>query len=110
LESYFPRKGKAFLVIGCSSDKDIGGIARELGPYFDYVLVTRSRHPRAMPEDLIAREFPTAVVEKMPAVADALGRSLLLAQEDDIICVTGSLYVVGEALEATKTIGRSQTG
>ncbi len=110
LESYFPRKGKAFLVIGCSSDKDIGGIARELGPYFDYVLVTRSRHPRAMPEDLIAREFPTAVVEKMPAVADALGRSLLLAQEDGIICVTGSLYVVGEALEATKTIGRSQTG
>lgn len=110
LESYFPKKGRAFLIFGCSSDKDIGAMARELNPYFDYVFVTRSRHPRAMSPEIIGREFSGTAIEETSSVTDALMRSLFLADEDDLVCVAGSLYVVGEALEAAKAMGLFRTG
>lgn len=30
-------------------------------------------------------------------VSDAIEKSLQIAQEDDVICITGSLYTVGDA-------------
>jgi len=89
------------LVIGASLDKDIAGIVSELVPLFDKVIVTRSRHPRAMAPAPIVAEFTKHRVEPQVVdnVAQALSLALTLAGERDIICVTGSLFVVGEAIE-----------
>ena len=100
LEQYF-NFDQAILVIGVSSDKDIAGIVSELFPLFDKVIVTRSRHPRAMAPAPIVAEFArhrmeTQVVETVP---EALSLALALAGDRDIICVAGSLFVVGEAIE-----------
>jgi dihydrofolate synthase/folylpolyglutamate synthase len=104
LRDYFNRQpaGQAILVFGTSVDKDLAGIVAALSPYFSRVIVTRSRHPRAMAGAPVEAEFSRygLEVEGAASVAGALKRALALAGEEDIICVTGSLFVVGEAIEA----------
>ena len=91
----------AILVIGASCDKDIAGIISELYPIFDRVFVTRSRHPRAMATEIIVAEFRKHGVEarSVETVPEALSLALVMARERDFICVTGSLFVVGEAID-----------
>jgi dihydrofolate synthase/folylpolyglutamate synthase len=92
---------RAILVIGASLDKDIASIISELLPLFNKVIVTHSQHPRAMAPASIVAELAKHGVEPkvVDDVADALSLALTLAKEKDIICVTGSLFVVGEAIE-----------
>jgi len=100
IEQYFDFD-RAILVIGASCDKDIVGIVSELFPLFDRVIVTRSRHPRAMATVPLVAEFArhgvkAQVVEDVPS---ALSQALALAGDRDLLCVAGSLFVVGEAME-----------
>ncbi len=92
---------RAILVIGASLDKDIAGIVSELTPLFDKVIVTRSRHPRAMAPAPIAAEFARCGVEAQVVedVPSAVSLALTQARAQDLICVAGSLFVVGEAIE-----------
>jgi len=92
---------RAFLVMGLSADKDMAGIVSELAPIFDEVIITRSRHPRAMAPAPLAAEFAkcgvkTQVVEDVPA---ALSLALSKAGTGDLICAAGSLFVVAEVME-----------
>ncbi len=91
----------AILVIGTSFDKDIAGIVSELYPIFDRVIVTHSRHPRAMATEIIMAEFRKHGVEarSVGTVPEAVSLALTTAGERDLVCVTGSLFVVGEAIE-----------
>jgi len=99
---------RAILVIGVSSDKDVAGIISELMPVFDKVIVTRSRHPRAMGlEQLIAAFRRYGVeVQAIEAVSEALSLALSMAGARDLVCVAGSLFVVGEAIEQAKIQNR----
>lgn len=113
IEKYFPRKGspqdknklalvdKRTLIIGTSSDKDNAGIVAGLYPAFDRVIVTRSRHPRATSTEHLAAEFAKHGVkaEAAESVAQALALALEHAGKNDLVCATGSLFVVGEVLE-----------
>jgi dihydrofolate synthase/folylpolyglutamate synthase len=58
--------------------------------------------PRAQPADVVARAALLLGVDAEPtaSVAEALDRARELASEDDLIIVTGSLYVVGAARAA----------
>jgi dihydrofolate synthase/folylpolyglutamate synthase len=92
---------RAILVMGASEDKDVAGIISELVPLFDKVIVTRSRHPRAMGlEQLIAAFRRCGVeVQAVEAVPEALSLALSMAGGRDLVCVSGSLFVVAEAME-----------
>lgn len=92
---------RAILVMGASWDKDVAGIISELVPLFDKVIVTRSRHPRAMAlEELIAVFRKCGVeVQAVEAVSEALSLALSMAGAGDLVCVAGSLFVVAEAME-----------
>ncbi len=100
LKQYFDFD-RAILVMGASSDKNIAGVVSELFPLFDKVIVTRSRHPRAMAPALLRDEFARHGVEAEIAddIPAALSRAASLAHDRDLICVTGSLFVVAEAIE-----------
>ncbi len=99
--------GRAILVIGVSVDKDLAGIVRELSPLFETVVATRSRHPRAMGTAPVVAEFGRYGIEARAAetVPQALALALSLADEDAFICITGSLFVVGEAIEQQTGMG-----
>ena len=102
LRKYF-KFDKTILIIGLSSDKDLSGIVAELAPTFDKVIVTRSIHPRAMAAAPIVAEFKKYGIEAEQAddVSIALSLALKLAGAGDMICVTGSLFVVAGAIEQT---------
>jgi len=98
--------------MGASYDKDIAGVISELFPLFDKVIVTRSRHPRAMAPAPIVAEFAshgveTQVVDDVPS---ALSLALNMAGAQDLICVTGSLFVVAEAIEQTNRLSERSKG
>jgi dihydrofolate synthase/folylpolyglutamate synthase len=67
----------------------------------DAVVTTAAHSPRAIdPETLAARvrEATQATVYSAPDVASAVARAVSLAGPRDLVCATGSLYLVAEAL------------
>ncbi|HEY32633.1 MAG TPA: bifunctional folylpolyglutamate synthase/dihydrofolate synthase [Dehalococcoidia bacterium] len=91
----------AILIVGLSADKDLSGVVSELVPFFDRVIVTRSVHPRAMATAPIVAEFARHGVEAAETddISIALPLALGWAGDRDLICVTGSLFVVAGAIE-----------
>ena len=100
IKAYFSYK-RIFLVFGTSCDKDIPGIINELVALSPQVIVTRTAHSRAAPLSTLAAEFGKRGIEPeiRETVAEAISRALYLADRTDIICVIGSLFVAGEALD-----------
>ena len=100
IKAYFSYK-RIFLVFGTSCDKDIPGIVNELVTLSPQVIVTRTAHSRAAPLSTLAAEFTKQGIEPETeeTVSEAISRALSLADRTDIICVTGSLFVVAEALD-----------
>ncbi|HEY48766.1 MAG TPA: bifunctional folylpolyglutamate synthase/dihydrofolate synthase [Dehalococcoidia bacterium] len=103
LEQYF-HFYRLILIIGASADKDVGGVAAELAPLASSVLATRSRHPRATSPGAVAEVFARLGLrpEVTESVAEALAKALGQAGKRDLICATGSLFLVGEVIEYTK--------
>ena len=97
---------EAVLVVGVSADKNVDDIASELLPLASTVILTKSRHMRAAAPADIADAFtrPDIIVETTGSVKEALDRAREIASEEDLICATGSLFVVGEAIEAVKRV------
>jgi dihydrofolate synthase/folylpolyglutamate synthase len=100
IKTYFAHK-RIFLVFGTSCDKDIPGIINELVLLSPQVIITQASHSRAAPLSTLAAEFTKRGIEPETGetVAQALSRALSLADKTNVICVTGSLFVVAEALD-----------
>ncbi len=88
-------------MIGTSRDKDIAGIVDGLLPLNAKVIVTRSRNPRAADTSALRNEFSRRGVKANEAetVESAVALALSEANPRDLVCVTGSLFVVAEAIE-----------
>jgi len=100
IKTYF-NYDKNFLILGVSCDKDISGIVKELISLSPQIVVTRSSHPRAASPLILAAEFAKwgSNPRVTETVTQALSQTLSIAKERDLICVTGSLFVVAEALD-----------
>jgi dihydrofolate synthase/folylpolyglutamate synthase len=92
---------RCFVIFGTSCDKDIPGMAGELKSLADTVIVTTSSHPRAASASTLTQEFTRLdiKVEVIESVSKALSKALAVAQKTDLILVTGSLFVVAEAID-----------
>ena len=90
------------LVFGVMRDKAVTEIAEIVFPLAERVIATRADNPRsASPEEIREAAAHTgAQVETSPTVAGALARAAQLVERNGIVVVTGSIYVVGEALNA----------
>lgn len=86
-------------VFGISNDKDIKGVSKELSMYSDIALLTRSRSERAEDPSRLREFFPKVLTETTDSVQEALRVGIKMARPEDLVLVTGSLYVVGEAME-----------
>ena len=87
-------------IFGCNADKDVRGMLTELQYGADKVIFTRSNSPKAVfPTDLA--EMYTEICGKMCQTAMTLREALRIARcavtREDLICVTGSFYLVGQA-------------
>lgn len=90
---------RVILVIGILADKDWQGIIAELAPLASEVIVTKPHYSRALDSRVLAAEFRKkhAAVQTTDTVEDALARAVKIASLADLILITGSLYVVGDA-------------
>ena len=89
------------LIVGASADKDIAGIVKELAYLPGTVIATRSRHPRAVAPARLVAEFSRWGIAPLVAedVAAAVELALARAAPGDLICATGSLFIVAEVME-----------
>jgi dihydrofolate synthase / folylpolyglutamate synthase len=99
------RPHPSVLVIAASSDKDVEGMAEILSPVFDEFVVTHTRHPRAMEAKILGRAFEKLGkrVNYASTTAEAMVLATILSGQDGMICITGSLFAVGEVLEIWQT-------
>ena len=99
----FPHQ-RRILLFGASADKDIPTMLTILGEGADIIILTRSFHPRAAAPDhlytIAQRLFPHKTIYRTDDVEPALRQALALAEEDDLILITGSIFVVAAAREA----------
>ena len=89
-------------VFGAMRDKAIGEMAEILFPLATQVIATKADNPRSATPDEI-REAATRIatdIEDAEDVASALARARSLAGSSGIVVVTGSIYIVGEAMRA----------
>jgi dihydrofolate synthase/folylpolyglutamate synthase len=96
LQELFPYT-KLILVLGISADKDIVAMLDAILPAADQVLVTQARHPRAIVPGALAERIAArgTRVQTVP-IEQAVDTALRLANEDDLICATGSLFLVAD--------------
>jgi len=91
------------LVLGILKDKDIRGIIKRIVPIADRVILVapftqRSWNPE-MGRDIIYGLSRKGKVEIFREVDKGISRILKISSEQDLTCITGSLYTVGEARE-----------
>ncbi len=94
---------KLILILGFAQDKDLDNILNEIVTIGDAIIVTRSKNPRAAaPEDLYQRieKLCGKHAEILDNTQDAVVAAKRMASKEDLICVTGSAYVAGEAMQA----------
>jgi len=100
LRQYFSF-ARVFLIFGASSDKNIAGMVAELASLPGEIIVTRSHHPRAVTPAMLGSEFSKhgIVPEEAENVVAAVELALARASPSDLICATGSLFLVAEVME-----------
>jgi dihydrofolate synthase / folylpolyglutamate synthase len=94
---------RVILILGTSSNKDIAGIVAESAALTNHVILTQSHNPRALASSLLAAEFAERGVKPAIAsdIASALNMASDMAASRDLVCVTGSVFLVAEAMEFT---------
>jgi len=97
-----------YLVFGAMRDKSIGEIAGILFPTAEVVIATHTEHnPRSATTGEIraAGERTGAEIIEVPVIKNAIAKAIEVASEHKqlgapLVVITGSIYIVGEAMEA----------
>jgi dihydrofolate synthase/folylpolyglutamate synthase len=100
LEEWFPGK-RWVLVFGASADKNVAGMMEVLLPITEYVIVTRSDHPRAAAPVELADTVASAGggAEISVNMRKSLRRGLAMMEPGGGLLVTGSVHLVADARE-----------
>lgn len=88
------------VIFGCHKDKDIDGMLKHIQLGADKIVFTSTGSPRSVDADELAARY-TEISGKMAQVGQTLQDAVAIARcavsRDDLICITGSFYLVGEA-------------
>jgi dihydrofolate synthase/folylpolyglutamate synthase len=99
LSAGYPDRPLTF-IFGAMRDKAIGEMAEILFPVADRVIATRADNPRsASPEEIRAAAARTSTqIEEAADVAAAIELARTTTRPDAVVVITGSIYIVGEAM------------
>ena len=107
LESLFPSATRPVVVYAGSGGHDFAATAREFSRLDPRVIVTRTRHPKAISAETVAealRRDNVSVTAVTPDVESALREARAIASNGDVIVATGSLFVAAEVREILLSI------
>jgi dihydrofolate synthase/folylpolyglutamate synthase len=92
---------KLILVVGMMRDKNHEGFLRVLSPLVDHLILTQPRMERAASVEELKQALNRD--DLMPCLLsdswDAFCQAKKIAKASDLICLTGSLFLVGEMLK-----------
>jgi len=91
---------RLILVLAIFSDKDYKKMVQIISPIADLIITTKAKNPRATPPQVIAKEVEQYINKNKIIVTEnipqAINCALSNSKKNDLICITGSLYTVGE--------------
>ncbi len=92
---------RLLVVFGVLNDKDYTGMLAKIMPLVHTMILTQPRGDRAVcTTDLLSLAASyNKCVETIDDPAEALSRAAVRAGQNDLVCVTGSLYLVGAIKE-----------
>ncbi len=98
LRAGYPRK-RLIVILGMMADKDLRAMMAHIVPLADLLFLTRADNERAAPLTLLEKESSPyeKPSRKFATVREAMIEAMRGAGEEDLILVTGSLYIVGAA-------------
>jgi dihydrofolate synthase/folylpolyglutamate synthase len=93
---------RLILIFGALADKNYRQMLQRIIPLAPLIILTQPKTRRAKPVDDIMETvkkmgYP-AIVTK--SVGEAIARAQIMAKKHDLICATGSFYLVGEVKQA----------
>ncbi len=96
---------RLILIIGILRDKEIDRILETLVPLSDIVIPVQPDEERAAPVDLLMERAKRYIhspdsINAIRDVAEAVEFGLKTAEPNDLVCITGSIFTVGEARKA----------
>jgi dihydrofolate synthase/folylpolyglutamate synthase len=98
-EDFSPHR--LILILGVLKEKDIKTMASTIAPLSDVIIVTKSTNPRASDPLLLKQTIesfnPNKKIYVKASIPGALDHAKHIAKQKDMICVSGSLFTVGEA-------------
>jgi len=98
IDEFFPDQD-LILVFGISEDKQLDSMLAEILPRTKTLICTQADHPRAMDPYQLAERADGLVTEikVFPEVGTALKEAVDLVDKDQIVLVTGSIFVAASA-------------
>lgn len=91
---------RLILLIGIMKDKDIPSILQTLAPLADHLILSRPHTERASSPARLLEALGADGGKKAEILEDlsqAIEKGLSMTRKEDLLCITGSLYTVGEA-------------
>lgn len=99
-------------IFGCCQDKDVDALLASVNLGADKVIFTKSNYsPRACePEDLrkAFSELSGKMCQTAPNIKEALQLAARAVSREDLICVTGSFYLVGDTIRHIDAVKKAQ--
>ena len=100
------RYSRMIFIVSLMKDKNLTAIGNVISQTADFVIATQvPNNPRVMSAEALKRawEHTCRKITVCPMPEEAITKALSVASPTDLICVTGSLYLVGQALEIFKS-------
>ena len=82
------------------SDKDVRNTLMEIAPLADTIIFTRPEQERSASPDALIQVLPDTLRKRCAgsdSVSDAIDLAIGAYRPGDMICIAGSLYLVGRA-------------
>jgi len=104
--------GPLTLIFGAMRDKKLDQIAAVLFPLADCLILTTVDNPRAASVETLAplaQRFARGRIIESGSSAEAIQAAITETPENGLICVTGSLYLIGETRPIILQLAEQQT-
>jgi len=88
---------RLILVLGILSDKSVQEMLDIITPIADIIIVTKSHNKRACSPSELKEMIDEKEVVVKDEISEAIDYAKKIAKKQDLICITGSLFTVGEA-------------
>lgn len=96
VKRFYGRK-RRWIVYGAMRDKSVDEITEILFPEFNHLILTAPDNPRAARPETLASHWDHMKPVLTGSTSEAIAEVRKLAAPEDVVFITGSLFVVGEA-------------